>query len=215
MKVIFLDIDGVINPYDTHHHSNNETLLKQLIKYLSLRYQRDYSIYNPWIVRACYLDWDKGAMKCIKHIIDKTNARIVISSDWRPCLFHENPYEMRDLLHLWHMDQYWVGDTDALWLDSTRQSEKMKEAEEYLKSKGISGYSERTVEIIDYVIKHKEITNYVVLDDMNLIGSGHHFVRTTNLITDEQAQECIKILNSTYNIQNDLMHVNKKIMKNV
>ncbi|MCD7840006.1 MAG: hypothetical protein LUG46_05180 [Erysipelotrichaceae bacterium] len=195
MKVIFLDIDGVINPYDTKHHSNNETLLKLFIKYLSLRYQRDYTRYNSWIVRACYLDWDKQAMKCIKHIIDETNARIVISSDWRPCLFHENPNEMRDLLHLWHMDQCWLGDTDALWLDSKRQSEKMKEAEEYLKSRGITNYSERTVEIIDYVLKHKEITNYVALDDMNLIGLDHHFVRTSNLITDEQVEECIRILN--------------------
>ncbi len=72
----------------------------------------------------------------------------------------------------------------------------MKEAEEHLKSNGITNYSERTVEIMDYVLKHKEITNYVVLDDMNLIGLDNHFVRTSNLITDEQAEECIRILNS-------------------
>ncbi|MCD7949579.1 MAG: hypothetical protein LUG12_04880 [Erysipelotrichaceae bacterium] len=196
MKVIFLDIDGVINSYDTHHHSNNEILLKLFIKYLSLRYQRDYTLYNPWVVRACYLDWDKDAMKRIKHILDKADARIVISSDWRPCIFHENPHEMRDLLHLWHMDKYWQDDTDALWIDSTRQSEKMKEAEEYLKSKGLDDYHDRSVEIMDYILEHPNITNYVVLDDLNLIELDEHFVKTLNLITDEQAEKCIQILNS-------------------
>lgn len=54
---------------------------------------------------------------------------------------------------------------------------------------------QNALEILDYVYIHKEITNYVV---MNIsVGLDGHFVKTENLINDDQAEKCIEILNDT------------------
>ena len=49
--------------------------------------------------------------------------------------------------------------------------------------------------ILDFVFNHKEITNFVAIDDLNLSDElDGHFVQTDNLINDEQMQKCIEIL---------------------
>ncbi|MCD7949580.1 MAG: hypothetical protein LUG12_04885 [Erysipelotrichaceae bacterium] len=184
MKVLFLDIDGVLQPYQSRYrfHTNLETL----IKYLSLRYQRDYTIYDKYIIGACFLDWNKKAVKRIKTILDATNAKIVISSGWRSKKY---PNRMLDLLHIWDMDQYWIGETDFF-------HDNMIEAQAYLKSQGYHLY-ERQVEILDYLFTHQDIKQYVIVDDMYFenVFDGH-FVKTYNLIKNKQVEECIRILNS-------------------
>ena len=73
----------------------------------------------------------------------------------------------------------------------------MKETRDYIKEKMKGKYcSYRAVEILDYVRKHEEITNYVAIDDMDLLDElEEHFVKTKNLINNEQAEKCIEILN--------------------
>jgi hypothetical protein len=67
MKIIFLDIDGVLAT--NKEYSTNRT--KFMEKY-------------PWAkeLRVPY-GWNKGCVEILNEILDSTNAEIVISSDWR------------------------------------------------------------------------------------------------------------------------------------
>ena len=190
MKVIFLDIDGVIQPYNSQSRFKHD--LKALRKELSKKYNRDYSIYHSADVGACYYDWNEDAVNRIKKILKETGAKIVISSDWRS---EELLDKMKDLLRIWNMDKYLVGETEAAF-DGEKMT--MQETCNYIEKKIKSDkFSYREIEILDYVYKHKEITNYVAIDDMNLSKTiGEHFVKTDNLIDDKQVDECIKILNN-------------------
>ncbi|MCD7894965.1 MAG: hypothetical protein LUG60_14915 [Erysipelotrichaceae bacterium] len=218
MKVMFLDIDGVLQPYNNEYAFCNKIPRDLLIKYISLKYQRDYFMHYSLEVRYCLLDWDVKAIRRIRHICEKTDAKIVMSSGWRPSTYgKDDPTHLRDLLHIWDLDKYYLGETEVLWRESSNRGMKMDKAKEYLKDYDVEGFRKRVVEIVDYLLNHDDITNYVVIDDMDLYNAGldGHYVRTCDIINDDQAKECIKILNSSYNIQNDLMQVNKKIVKNV
>ena len=61
MKVIFLDIDGVLQLYDSHNRFEHDR--KALVSELSQKFHRDYSMYDEYDVAACDLDWDKDIRK--------------------------------------------------------------------------------------------------------------------------------------------------------
>lgn len=65
MKVIFLDIDGVLN------HENHYKWLTETDEPTPLQRVHPYSEFNP---ESC---------KILNRIIDETNAKIVLSSTWR------------------------------------------------------------------------------------------------------------------------------------
>ncbi|MCD7949582.1 MAG: hypothetical protein LUG12_04895 [Erysipelotrichaceae bacterium] len=232
MKVIFLDIDGVLQPYNSRNRF--ETNLEMLSKYLSVRYQRDYTIYNKYDVGACFLDWDKDAVKRIKTILNATNARIVMSTGWRSAEFsYRLPYKMIDLLYLWNMEKYWIGETDSesgyrhflqeRYEESHKEfnmeeyenlgKDNMKNAKVYVKRYEVNPWG-REVEIIDFLLNHEDITNYVVIDDMYLkkeLFAGH-FVQTDYLINDENMFECIRILNSNINFHHELNEARRLVL---
>ena len=188
MKVIFLDIDGVLQPYNSKNRFEKDRIA--LRERLSKEKGIDYSIYNEYDVAACALDWDKQAVERLKKIIAETDAKIVVSSDWRS---ERLPYKVRDLLSIWDLGKYWYADT----LDY--DEEKMKNTIDYIKTKNSDekyiGY--RNVEILDFVFNHKEITNFVAIDDMDIsLGLENNFVHTYNIINDEQVEKCIEILNN-------------------
>jgi len=67
-KVIFLDIDGVLN--------TEQTDIRLIEKYGESKYEKYlYDDYGRI--------FDDNAVKALRKIIDKTNAQIVISSTWR------------------------------------------------------------------------------------------------------------------------------------
>ncbi|MCD7840008.1 MAG: hypothetical protein LUG46_05190 [Erysipelotrichaceae bacterium] len=199
MKVIFLDIDGVLQPYNNEYAFRNKIPRDLLIKYISLKYQRDYFRHYSLEVRYCLLDWDAKAIRRIRRICEETDAEIVMSTGWRPSTYGKNdPTHLRDLLHIWDLDKYYQGETDVLLSEYSKLSKKMDKAKEYLKDYDVEGFRKRAVEIVDYLLNHEDITNYVVIDDMDLYNAGldGHYVRTCNIINDEQAEKCIHILNA-------------------
>jgi len=112
----------------------------------------------------------------LKRIIEATDAKVVLSSDWR--------YDRED----------------------ERYNQDFIELRNVLKENGIEFYGftpERTdgnrgFEIIQYLLSHEEVTNYVVLDDrLDACTDNSHFVRTLMSIglTDEHVEVAIKILN--------------------
>ena len=172
MKIVFLDIDGVLQPYDAENrfYFNDETLVEELSKKHNINYH-DYSIYD---VMAVYYDWDEQAVARLKYILEKTNAKIIISSDWRS---EKKPHKMHDLLAIHNLSKYWFADNQV--------------NHDY-----IPNPKRRALEIKDSLDRYP-IEEFVVLDDMP--GLDEYFpenaVKTSNCIGVNDMEKSIKILN--------------------
>ena len=171
MKVIFLDIDGVLQPYNSL--STFENIDKKIIHEFTRKFSVDYFQYNISDISAVYYDWNEQAISRLKYALDQTNSKIIISSDWR---IKEYPYKMRDLLKIVHLDNYWY--SDNIIMDDIVDSAKR-----------------RSLEIKDS-LERFNIENYVVLDDMKGLDKYFPFntVKTNNYMTIDDMNKCIKIL---------------------
>ncbi len=176
LNVVFLDIDGVLQPYDAEECFYSYD--KKLIASLSKEFNVDYSKYNFCDVAAVYYDWDEQAICRLKYILDQTSSRIIVSSDWR-CL--NKSYRIVDLLKIQHLDKYWIADNQIL-IPDPKDSIDLLRAKEIKKS-----------------IETYGINNFVVLDDMKEMYN--HFpnnsVITHNIISIDNMNEAIKILKRT------------------
>ena len=185
-KVIFLDIDGVIQPINSKIRFEHIPEFDKISEELSQKFGVDYCQYHPYDVGAVYFDWDKTALELLQGILDKTGAKIVISSDWR---LSGGLERMLDFFKIYGMDQYIVdivppnsGDLICDWI---------KETPEY---KGIPW---RSIEILEYLKAHPHIQKYVAIDDLPLDrGLGKFAVITEEVMTQKDANKCIRILNS-------------------
>ena len=81
MKVIFLDIDGVLQPYNSGERFEHDS--EKIVQELTDKKGIDYSQYYKIDVAAAYYDWDYSAVNTLRYILEQTDAKIVVSSDWR------------------------------------------------------------------------------------------------------------------------------------
>jgi hypothetical protein len=181
-KILFLDIDGVLQPYGSDERFEH---IKETEEFYSRLYEEigfDLSGYNPYDVMAVYYDWDKDAVAELKRILDTTGAKIVISSAWRD----KTIYRMMDLCKIHNLDDYII--------DATPDNDTRRQLFEDPKYKEIHSY--RALEIIIYLDEHPDIKNYVAIDDINLTKElgEEHTVTTYNKMKTEDAKKCIKLL---------------------
>jgi hypothetical protein len=186
MKVIFLDIDGVLNSNDWYVYRWDNIAMDSV--------NSQYPFY----------EFDPKAIVRLNRIIEKTEAKIVVSSSWRsgqtieslqkllnsvgiigdvigltPHLQSNKPYE--------DMDGYRIprGCEIDWWLDNHGDFQRINWSKE---------------EQIKYVGKAK-IKNYIILDDDSdmLYGQREHFIKTPHMtgLTDELADKAIEILNKS------------------
>lgn len=151
MKVIFLDIDGVLNG----------------------------DLFVPTDDKPGVLI-DGTRLELVRHIVDETGAKIVLSSSWKG---------------------HW-GKTDA------ECDETGREINAIFAGKGISIYDKTPVytrdrkrEIIEWLNAHPNVTNFVVIDDSPFEEDvlKEHFVLTSRLrhgIDEDDAKKAVSILNS-------------------
>lgn len=178
-KVVFLDIDGVLQPYGAQERFKHDmdALLIQLTKELKI----DYTKMDKYDIAATYYDWFKPAVARLKSLLKMTGAALVISSNWRE--WGGLP-KMRALFAI-HGLAYDVADITPTitYSDPVPEKEKI--------------YTTRTREIRQYLEAHPEITAYVAIDDMDIErGLEGHFVYTSNFLTDEDCRKCVEILGS-------------------
>lgn len=127
-KVIFLDIDGVIQPISSQKRFGYQW--DELCDYLSEKYHNPlYTKMDKADVIAAYQDWDTVALGRIRELAKETNASIVLDTGW--CQFNslEN---MRALFALYGMDDLIVDAVD------------------------LSGFRNKDVAIREYLEQHPE-----------------------------------------------------------
>lgn len=164
MNIIFLDVDGVLNDFYT----------------LKKRGKRN-------IFEEPELDLDEDKIKLLKELIDKTNAKIVLSSSWRVFFDKDtlNPknnhgQELRRLLYKYGLEIYSL----------TKRS----------------GNGKREDEINDWLENHDDIESFVILDDedSHLPGFvGENLVKTEYYsenseecgLTPNHVEEAVRIMN--------------------
>jgi len=225
MKVVFLDIDGVIQPRTQHRHEHRfqiPALCEKLTEMINNGF--DYAKLNEenhlaqYDIGAVYFDWETNSVQYLRQLLDKNDAKIVLSSDWK----EKGIDMMRILLDIWHLGDYLYGMTDTiLWDNGDRcpkdidhmkiwdywrkreeeRSPAFKAAKEVFlenlkKEDGGRDYIEsRCIEILEYLDRHREITGYVVIDDLDLenVLKGH-FVRTYPHIKEPDFKKAMDIL---------------------
>jgi hypothetical protein len=108
--------------------------------------------------------WDKGAVDVFNEILDETGAEIVLSSDWRLYFSLSN---LETIFKFNGVKKWPIAVTGEVFIASGNQE------------------MTRAAEIDDYIKEHN-VTNYVVIDDLNIgkymtsTGDDDKFFMTTN-----------------------------------
>ena len=158
-KVILLDIDGVVN---------------------SEINQDDNFRKGRWSTHNLIMDPE--AMACLKEIVDKTGAEIILSSTWRyPDEDGSFASKENFVKQLFDFGMFLTGETPQL--------------QEY----------DRAAEILTYLNEHPEVTHFVILDDdLDLVKNKElrpHLLHTNYQIglVKSEISEAIAILNKERN----------------
>jgi hypothetical protein len=220
MKVLFLDIDGVLQPLGRQTRFEHEDEYPELAIRLNKEMPGDFdyadyikdNYVNTCDLGAVYYDWDKPAMDYLRHILDTTGAKIVLSSTWRDM----GKRLISALMAIHQLDRYLIGATFCVTTEEKRADDYVKaykkeaEAEKVLKliqaelKSGIHKsdpkqyiyVEQRAAEIREYLDRHPEVIAYVAVDDINLEdGLEGHFVKTNYRLEEKHVQPCLDILN--------------------
>jgi hypothetical protein len=198
-KVVFLDIDGVLQPFTQYRHKHIKAGdLVPLYAELKEKHGIDYSQFDKYDVAATYWDWNHESVSLLKDILNETDSKIVVSSDWRRMEY------FFELLKIYNLDGYYRGKTP--YIPYSRYGEEKLEVKlekslgiykgEGNKYKGVC-YSTRSVEIAYYVKNNPDIVNYIAIDDdTSLRDLGEHYIKTFPCINDADKDLAIRTLNN-------------------
>ena len=164
-KIVFLDIDGVLQPFSSTRRFQ-VSVRDEAAAYASSVGNPFYENLDPHDVCAVLLDWDSEAVANLKNILDETGAEIVVSSDWRD--FNEDA-ALRALLAIWNLDRYFGGST--------------------------APFVPKAESIMGYISDHGgEIAAYVVLDDDPRVGALPNAIPIRGKLSEEDADEAVRVL---------------------
>lgn len=181
MKIIFLDIDGVLNSQNWYEYRYENIDMKLV----SDNYP-DYEI-------------DPGAIKQLNRIIAETEAKVVISSTWR---HGRTIQELQTLLEKCGFVGEIISITPSLHFntDVGMSVPRGCEIEKWLKDQGFQRINWSISVQQEYLDKSK-VKNYVILDDDGDMqyGQREHFIWTPTKegLTQEHADKAIAILNQS------------------
>lgn len=145
-KIIFLDIDGVLNC--------NKTIRRTMSGYTFIGNRQ---------------------LKNLRHIINTTQAKVVLSSDWR--YDREDPRYNGDYLEL--------------------EAELMRCGIQFYGFTPELPSAHRGAEIAQWLAEHPEVSNFVILDDrLDIEPNKDHWVQTTMVcgLGVAEANQAVEIL---------------------
>ena len=167
MKIIFLDIDGVLNTRN-YMIKNHERVVRFYSDYKEM-YKNNFNLH----VDRLMLDIDYEKLNILRDIVEKTNAKIVIISSWKSLGVYDEVAK-----RLIEMGIPIIGKTDD-GLDG--------------RGHGIYRYL-NTHNVIDYVILDDDIfSDY----DENLLRHLVKTSFYTDGLTDKHAKKLIKMMNNS------------------
>ena len=149
MKVIFLDNDGVIclaNNWGGRRKKQEKwggRKLSMTNTEIPLEYRFD--------------DFDKKAIKVLNDILKKTGAEIVVSSDWRT-------FATLEELGTYYTDQGIIKKP----IGFTKLLGQCEQPEDFPWSRFEDREQSRSLEILQYLKDHPEITHWVAVDDLHM-----------------------------------------------
>ncbi|MDM8548853.1 HAD domain-containing protein [Desulfobacterales bacterium HSG2] len=168
-KVIFLDIDGVLQPLSSQKRFDHD--MDKLQERLSAESDEGYQELNKYDIAAVRYDWEPNAVKNMKSLCERTQAEFVISSDWRSS-------KTLDMLRL----LFKIQGLDGYVADKTEE---------------LSGYM-RDVEIEEFLISHPDIGVFVIIDDSYRDYFERRFpgqfVYCDRIFDDESYQKALSVL---------------------
>ena len=184
MKVIFLDIDGVLNCQDAYH--NNEC------KYV------DFSLNDVEDFYQTFCSWSK---MWLNKLIDETGAKIVISSTWR----HSGIDFMKKVWELEGMSGEIIGLTPHLKRADNYTIPRGCEIDFYLNNTLNFSHINWDKTIQQEYMDKSGIENYIIIDDDSdmLYGQRHHFIlvlpspRNTKGFNEEHYKLGMEMLSKT------------------
>lgn len=145
--VIFLDIDGVLQPLRGNQRFNYD--LRALCQQLAREYDNEeYCDMDPYDVGAVYYDWDKKAVERLRRLCQMYQAEIVISSAWRS---YSPLSRLQAFFRLHDLDQYVTDVIPQIPMKS------------------------RCEEVTAYLNDHPEVQRFVILDDAHLEDFETHY----------------------------------------
>ena len=140
-KVVFLDIDGVLQPTTAQDRFKHD--MEALKKELAEKYNDCHFLeLDKYDVAAIYYDWDKKAVDFLHKLLSECDAEIVISSDWRTT---KNIEDMKSLMKIHGLDVY--------------ITEMLPQTHDF---------SWKYEDIPVYLSEHPNLKSYIVIDDMNM-----------------------------------------------
>ena len=158
MKVIFLDLDGTICL------SNNwGGRSKKWAKYRSENPETSKFI-NDAPVEVRFDDFDKNAIKVLNEILEETESEIVVSSDWR-C--HATLEELGEYFLSQGILKKPVGVTKLLG--------QCNQPENYPWLRKWDVEQSRSLEILQYLFDHPEVSQWVAVDDLDMGKNGEEW----------------------------------------
>ncbi len=150
MKVIFLDNDGVICL------SNNwGSRFKKQRKVYTKANPRPFS--NEIPVNLRFDNFDSKAIKVLNKILTKSGAEIVVSSDWKK-------FATLEELGQYYTDQGIIKKP----IGFTKLFDECEQPEDFPWYKPLISEQCRSLEILQYLKDHPEITHWVVIDDLHM-----------------------------------------------
>ena len=185
MKVIFLDIDGVMN---------SENRVRELKALEDAGMLDKKALYN----------WDmpyEGTLLPLKKIVDETGAKIVLSSCWR-----RNPDKIERLNECFKPYGFQIYDSTChgLYTEDLKKLgfSPIRCHTKYTDVTGKKYTTDRGAEIASWLNEHPEVESFVILDDD--VADIDQYYKKQHVCTDfynwaltfEKAEQAIKILNN-------------------
>jgi hypothetical protein len=151
MKVIFLDNDGVIclsNNWGSRHKKQNKwggRKLSMSMSSIPIEYRFD--------------NFDEKAVKILNEILEETDAEIVVSSDWQNFATLDELGEYYESQGIIKRPIGVTKEVGALELEGLK---------DFPWHRGFDLEQHRSLEILQWLKHHPEVTNWVAVDDLNM-----------------------------------------------